>query len=88
MDKNYYQDEELEEFEEFEDFEDLEQELENDEDGEAVWDKERDRRTIPKRHRGLKIIAGIFIILAVAVGVVIYGFRLEEVRVIGNKNGR
>ena len=77
MDKNYYQDEELEEFEEFED---LEQELENDEDGEAVWDKERDRRTIPKRHRGLKIIAGIFIILAVAVGVVIYGFRLEEVR--------
>lgn len=86
MDKNYYQDEELEEFEEFEDFEDLEQELENDEDGEAVWDKERDRRTIPKRHRGLKIIAGIFIILAVAVGVVIYGFRLEEVRVIGNKN--
>ena len=40
MDKNYYQDEELEEFEEFEDFEDLEQELENDEDGEAVWDKE------------------------------------------------
>ena len=43
MDKNYYQDEELEEFEEFEDFEDLEQELENDEDGESVWYKERDR---------------------------------------------
>ena len=95
MDKNYYQDEEFEEFEEFdtlddfEAFEDLEQEFEEeyeeDEDGEAVWD-EGDSRPVPKRHRGLKIIAGILVVLAVAVGVVIYGFRLDEVRVIGNKN--
>ncbi len=95
MDKNYYQDEEFEEFEEFdtlddfESFEDLEQEFEEeyeeDEDGEAVWD-EGDRSPVPKGHRGLKIIAGILVVLAVAVGAVIYGFRLDEVRVIGNKN--
>lgn len=86
MDKNYYQDEE---FEEFETLEDLEQEFEeyeeDDEDGEAVWDEE-DSRPVQKSHRGLKIIAGILVVLAVTVGVVIYGFRLDEVRVIGNKN--
>ena len=87
MDKNYYQDEE---FEEFETLEDLEQEFEEyeeeeDEDGEAVWDEE-DSRPVQKSHRGLKIIAGILVVLAVTVGVVIYGFRLDEVRVIGNKN--
>lgn len=89
MDKNYYQDEEFEEFGEFEEFEDFEQELEEDleeEKGEAGREEETDRKTVPKRHRGLKIIAGILIILAVVTGAVVYGFRLEEVRVIGNKN--
>lgn len=90
MDKNYYQDEEFEEFGEFEEFEDFEQDLEEDleeENGETGWEEETtDRRTVPKRRRGLKLIAGILIILAVVTGVVVYGFRLEEVRVIGNKN--
>lgn len=86
MDKNYYQDEEFEEFEGFEEFEDLEQEFEEDENGEADWEEEGDRAAVPKRHRGLKIIAGILVVLAVATGAVVYGFRLEEVQVIGNKN--
>lgn len=63
-----YQDEE---FEEFETLEDLEQEFEeyeeDDEDGEAVWDEE-DSRPVQKSHRGLKIIAGILVVLAVTVG--------------------
>ncbi len=79
MDKNYYQDEEFEEFGEFE-------ELEEEENGEADREDERDRAVVPKSRRGLKIFAGILVILAVATGIVVYGFRLEEVRVIGNKN--
>ena len=65
MDKNYYQDEEFEEFEGFEEFEDLEQEFEEDENGEADWEEEGDRTTVPKRHRALKFIAGILVVLAV-----------------------
>ena len=86
MDKNYYQDEEFEEFEGFEEFEDLEQEFEEDENGEADWEEEGDRTTVPKRHRALKFIAGILVVLAVVTGVVVFGFRLEKVQVIGNKN--
>ena len=90
MDKKYYQDEELEEFEELEDFnefESLEEEFEENQDGEAEWEEEEaSDASAPKHRRGLKIIAGILMILAVMTVVGIFGFRLEEVRVIGNKN--
>lgn len=86
MSKDYYQDEE---FEGFEDFEEMEQELyEENEEWEPDTEEEDDDREPRRRrhHRGLKIFAGILVVITLALAGIIYGFRLEEVRVIGNKN--
>lgn len=82
MDKEYYQDEEFDEFDDLDELEDFEQDLEFDEDEEDTDDGGEP----PKKHRGLKIAAGILLVIALALGGVVYGFRLDEVRVIGNKN--
>lgn len=79
MDKNYYQDEEFEEFEELEEFE---QEYGDDEE---TFEFEEKRNENGKSGR-LKIVATVLVIVAVGLAAVIYGFRLDEVRVIGNKN--
>jgi cell division septal protein FtsQ len=88
VDKNYYQDEDFEEMGEFEDleekfeeeeFEDLEYEFE--EEGEAEG-----YRPGTESHHKVKRIVGILVAVAVVMGIIIYGFRLDEVQVIGNKN--
>ena len=73
MDKNYYQDEE---------FQDLEEELYYEDDmfnDEEVYQEE-------KTSSSLKILTVIIVVLTIVIGVISYGFRLEEVRVRGNKN--
>lgn len=75
MDKNYYQDEE------FEDFEENEEEYFSDDIlGNQLTDEEE------KTSSGLKWITIAFVILAIVVGTISYGFQMDEVRVVGNKN--
>ena len=77
MDKKYYQDEE------FDELEDFEQEYEDeDEDETSEFEEERDE---PKKHGGLMKVALVLVIIAAVAAGIVYGFRLEEVRVIGNK---
>ena len=84
MSKDYYQDEE---FDSFDDFEVMEQELyEEDESWENDIEEEAGSRKLRRGHRGLKIFAGILVVVTLTLAGIIYGFRLEEVRVIGNKN--
>lgn len=84
MSKDYYQDEE---FDSFDDFEVMEQELyEEDESWENDIEEETGSRKLRRGHRGLKIFAGILVVVTLTLAGIIYGFRLEEVRVIGNKN--
>lgn len=74
MDKNYYQDEE---FEALEDVEELyyDEGILNDEGLEEE-----------KNSSGLKLFTIVLVCITIVIGVISYGFRLEEVRVIGNKN--
>lgn len=77
MDKNYYRDEEFERLEEFEQFEEeYEEEV-------SVQETETEEG---KRGNALKILTVILVAVSLVLAVVIYGFRLEEVRVIGCKN--
>lgn len=84
MEKDYNQDEELNEFEAYEEFEEEFDEIYETDDWEE--DEEEDEPEIRQKHRGLKTAAAVLLVIALAAAGVIYGFRLEEVRVIGNKN--
>lgn len=87
MDKNYYQDEEFEGFDEFEEMEqEFDEEYGEEEDWETDAEEDADSRKPRRGRRGLKIFAGILVVITLALAGAIYGFRLEEVRVIGNKN--
>lgn len=87
MDKNYYQDEDFTEFEDFEELEELEEIEElDDEDDEEAWRRSKRSEDKPeKSHRGRKLAALILILLAGAFAGIVYGFKLEDVRIIGNK---
>lgn len=89
MDKNYYQDEDFTEFEEFEELEELEEYEESeyeDEDEEEAWKRSHRSEGKPaKSHRGRKLAVVIFILLVGAFTGIVYGFKLEDVRIIGNK---
>ena len=75
VDKNYYQDEEFEEFEE-------EQGIYFEDDilAEEVSFEEEEKSS------GLKKMMVLMVALTIVICVISYGFRTEEVRVIGNKN--
>ncbi|MDY4834761.1 MAG: hypothetical protein SO181_06400 [Frisingicoccus sp.] len=86
MDKNYYQDEEFTEFEEFEELEEFEESEDEDEDEEEAWKRSHRSEDKPaKSHRGRKLAVVIFILLVGAFTGIVYGFKLEDVRIIGNK---
>ena len=74
MDKNYYQDEE------FEVLEDAEELYYNEEFLEQGISKEE------KKVFGLKGFTIVLVFITIVIAVISYGFRLEEVRIIGNKN--
>ena len=74
MDKNYYQDEE------FEELEDVEELYYNEE---FIEDETLEEE---KNSSGLKLFTIALVVVTIVIGIISYGFRLEEVRVIGNKN--
>lgn len=74
MDKNYYQDEEFEELEDVEELYYDEELIENE-----TLEEE-------KKSSGLKLFTIVLVVVTIVIGIISYGFRLEEVRVIGNKN--